>query len=307
MNYRDIVRYRLKNQQLSGSDFTTAGELVGWMGCIQAQDFGAAKWSIGSRITGIRDSDIEREFNEGRVLRTHILRPTWHFVSPEDIRWILQITATKIRKFNLPYYHRMGISDEDLKKSKTIFEKELKGGHQLTRTELKDFMNKKRVNKDDVRMAYHLMDAELGGFICSGARRGKQFTYTLLEDRVPVVKSINGDDAICELTKRYYQSRGPATVKDFCWWSGFSPQTARQGIEMNSRQLLCEKLKGDEYWFYKTEGNLKTEGVKLLPVYDEYTIGYSNRSAILDRENNTAAGSGIFKPVIIHRGKIAGV
>ncbi len=307
MTVRDIIRLRLASQQLTRSDFTKTGDLVRWMGCIQAQDFGAAKWAIGNRITAIGDSDIERDFNEGNILRTHILRPTWHFIAPEDIRWILKLTAGKVISSNRLYHQKLGIDDSDLKKSKRVFEKELSGGRQLTRNELNGLLKKKKINTDDIRMAYHLMDAELIGLLCSGARQGKQFTYTLLEERVPGFKSMDDNNAIRELTKRYFQSRGPATLKDFCWWSGLSFQNARQGIEMNAMDLNSETIKGDIYWFYKLKETPKITGIQLLPVYDEYAVGYNNRSAILDPEHNKVTGSGIFRPVIIHQGKIAGI
>jgi hypothetical protein len=306
MNDRDIIRLRLASQQLTRSDFTKAEDLVRWMGCIQAQDYGAAKWAIGNRIKGIADSDIESEFNNGKILRTHILRPTWHFIAPEDIRWILKLTAGKVRSFVQRYYTKMGVDERDLKLSKRIFEKALAGGNHLTRAVLRDLLKRKKLNTDEIRMAFHLMDAELNGILCSGPKQGKQFTYALLEERVPVFKPISNDDAIRELTKRYYQSRGPATQKDFCWWSGLSSQNARHGIEMNAKDLACKKVKGDSYWFYEGD-NIKTNGIHLLPVYDEYAVGYNNRSAIIHTEHIKVSGSGIFRPVIIHQGKIAGL
>ena len=307
MNFRDIARLRMVNQQLTHPDFTKSADLVQWMGCIQAQDFGAAKWAIGARIKGITHSEVESDYNEGNILRTHILRPTWHFVAREDIRWILKLTAGKVRTFCRNYYRRLGIEDADLKKSNKIFQKELKGGLQLTRTELKGFLTKEKIDTSDIRMGFLLMDAELDGILCSGKRKGKQFTYALLEDRAPSGKSFEAEDAVRELTKRYFQSRGPASLKDFCWWSGLSVKNALAGIEMNARKLICETIDGQEYWFFKPERIVKRDSIHFLPVYDEYAVGYHDRSAILDPEHHTSTGHGIFRPVIVHNGRIAGI
>jgi hypothetical protein len=307
MNERDIIRLRLVNQQLTRSDFTDPGALVRWMGCIQAQDYGAAVWAIGNRITRIGYSDIERDFNKGRILRTHILRPTWHFIAPEDIRWMLKLTGGKVRRILQRYLKKTGVEEKDLKLSKKIFEKELAGSRWLTRSTLNEMLKSKKINTDEIRMAFHLMDAELEGLICSGPRQGKQFTYMLLEERVPAFKPIDGREAVSEMTKRYFQSRGPATQKDFCWWSGLSTQEAKLGLEMNEKNMACEKIKGAGYWFYEGKAQLKTTGIQLLPVYDEYAVGYHDRSAIIHPDHLNLSGSGIFRPVIIHQGKIAGL
>jgi Winged helix DNA-binding domain len=307
MNERDIIRLRLVNQQLTRSDFTDPQGLIRWMGCIQAQDYGAAIWAIGNRIKRIGCSDIENDFNQGKILRTHILRPTWHFIAPEDIRWMMKLTGGKVRRFLQRYFKKNGVEEKDLKVSKKIFERALAGGRWLTRPTLKEMLKRKKINTDEIRMAFHLMDAELEGLICSGPRQGKQFTYALLEERVPAFKPIEGRDAICEMTKRYFQSRGPATQKDFCWWSGLSAQQTKLGLEMNEKNMACEKINGAGYWFYEGKAQLKTTGIQLLPVYDEYAVGYHNRSAIIHPDHRHLSGSGIFRPVIVHQGKIAGL
>jgi Winged helix DNA-binding domain len=306
MNERDIIRRRMANQQLTRSEFSDTNGLVRWMGCIQAQDYGAATWAIGNRIRKIGLSEIERDFNEGKILRTHILRPTWHFIAPEDIRWMLKLTAGKVRKFLSRYFKKNGVEEKDLKLSKKIFEKELAGGRVLTRPALREMLNRKKINTGEIRMAFHLMDAELEGLLCSGPRQGKQFTYMLLEERVPAFKPLDGRDAVCEMTKRYFQSRGPATQRDLCWWSGLSAQNAKLGLEMNEKNMVSEKINGVTYWFYERKEQPKAKGILLLPVYDEYGVGYHDRSAIIHPDHRKLSGSGIFSPAIINQGKIAG-
>src|SRR6266700_1288942 len=120
MTNRDIISYRLSRQQLAAPSFTHAAGLVNWMGCIQAQDFAGAKWAIGNRIKDITEAAIENDFNEGRFLRTHVLRPTWHFVAPEDIRWMLQLTAPRIKAFNKNLHRNLDITAAVLKRSTAL-------------------------------------------------------------------------------------------------------------------------------------------------------------------------------------------
>jgi hypothetical protein len=220
---------------------------------------------------------------------------------------MLKLTGGKVRRFLQRHFKKYSVEEKDLKLSKKIFEKELAGGRHLSRPTLKEMLRRKKIKTDEIRMAFLLMDAELEGLICSGPRQGKQFTYALLEERVPAFKPIDGRDAICEMTKRYFQSRGPAAQKDFCWWSGLSAQDAKLGLEMNEKNMACEKIKGVGYWFYKGKDQLKATGIQLLPVYDEYAVGYHDRSAIIHPDHLNLSGSGIFRPVIVHQGKIAGL
>ncbi|MDN3580758.1 winged helix DNA-binding domain-containing protein [Mucilaginibacter flavus] len=307
MTSRDITNLRLVNQQLTGSAFTTSAELVSWMGCIQSQEFAGAKWAIGNRLNGITDADIENDFNAGKILRTHILRPTWHFVSPEDICWMLKLTAPRIKAMSKGIHRKLGINDIILKRSKRIIAEALSGGKQLTRDQLLPFFKENRINTDDIRLGFLLMDAELDGLICSGARLGKQFTYALLEERVLNRIQINKEAALAELAKRYFLSRGPATLQDFSWWSGLNLTQSKLALELNKSILINEVINGQAYWFSPSLKPANSKGlIKLLPAFDEYAISYKDRSDILSQPSNKNAGNGIFKPIIVIDGKIQG-
>jgi len=313
MTSRDIIHYRLINQQLAATDFTSSAALVRWMGCIQAQDFAGAKWAIGSRARNLTGAMIEKDFNEGRFLRTHVLRPTWHFVAPEDIRWMLRLTAPRIQHFNKNLHRNLDITAAVLKRSTALLEKALTGGRHLTRQELSAVLKKAKINTDDIRFAFLLMEAELNGVICSGPRRGKQFTYALLEERVPPAAVLSRPESLGALARRYFMSRGPATLPDFAWWGGLTLADAREGLEQCRQELANEVVNGQAYWFLAgmslqppaTKG--AGSAVHLLPAYDEYAIGYRDRSDILPAGAAAKAGSGIFKPIIIAGGKMAGV
>jgi hypothetical protein len=162
---RDIIQQRLINQQLVNGAFTRPHELVSYMGCIQAQDFAGAKWAIGNRVKGITDALIEKEFNEGKILRTHILRPTWHFVSPADIGWMLKLTAPQVKMLSAGYLRNKGIDAATLNKSKKIFEKALTGGKHLSREELVPLLKDQQIKTDDDHLAFLLLKAELDGLI----------------------------------------------------------------------------------------------------------------------------------------------
>lgn len=308
MTSRDIIHRRLVNQQLASTGFTSSAALVRWMGCIQAQDFAGAKWAIGNRIRGLTEAAIEKDFNEGRFLRTHILRPTWHFVAPEDIRWMLRLTAPRIKAFSKNMHRNLEISAAILKRSNALIEKTLGGGRQLTRQELLPVLKKARINTDDIRLGFLLMDAELNGIICSGPRKGKQFTYALLEERVAPAPALSRQEALGELARRYFMSRGPATLPDFAWWGGLTLTDAREGFEQCRGQLVNEVINGQAYWF-SPDVPLKAGAAKavyLLPAYDEYAVSYKDRSDILPADAAVKTGNGIFKPIIVAGGKMAG-
>lgn len=308
MDSKQIAHLRLVNQQLTKPQFTKPADLVSWMGCMQSQDFAGAKWAIANRLQGLTDRQIEADFNAGKILRTHILRPTWHFVCPEDIGWMLQLTAPHIKAMSKSIHKQLGIDQGILTKSKDILIEALSGNKHLTRQQLLPRYAEKGINTDDIRLSIILMDAELDGLICSGTKQGKQFTHALLHERVKQVPQLEREIAITELAKRYFYSHGPATVQDFAWWSGLSLTDSKLGLEMNKQNLVAEVVNGQTYWFYggaveKSPGR----SVQLLPTFDEYTVAYKDRSDVLLADFNKATGNGIFKPLIIVDGRVTGI
>ena len=283
MTNQSIAYFRLLNQGLLNSSFKSVHDLVSYMGCVQAQDYYGAKWAIGNRIKNITDAVVEKDFNEGKILRTHVLRPTWHFVSPEDIRWMLKLTAPKIRMLSKGLHRQLDINEAVLKRSKKIIAKVLEGGKHLTREVLKASLAKSKINTDDIRLGLLLMEAEIDGIICSGKRVGKQFTYALLDERVPPTLLMERDEAVAELGKRYFISRGPATIHDFMWWSGLPLKDAKKSIEANKKVLHHEVIQGQAYWFGSDipSKSKKIKSVMVLPSYDEYTVGYRDRSHVI--------------------------
>jgi winged helix DNA-binding protein len=202
----------------------------------------------------------------------------------------------------------MELDTKIFKRANTIFSKMLQGGKQLNRLVLKEALEKNRIKTNDLRFMLLLMRAELDGLICSGARINKQFTYTLLEERAPAGKSFHRDEAVGELVKRYFTSRGPATIQDFAWWSGLTVRDAKEGLTMNKSLFDSERIKGVEYFFKPVHVDLKknTQLTFLLPDYDEYGISYKNRSIIFDPKNKMSNETRAIHVIIID-GKAGGV
>ena len=307
----DITGLRLHNQRLSTTTFTNPADAVGWLGAVQSQDYAGAKWALGQRVRNATDAAIEQAFNEGVILRTHVMRPTWHFVRPEDIRWMLALTAPRINALCATYYRKLELDTATFKRSNALLTKNLQGGKQLTRAELTSLLQKKSIATADLlRFTYLIVRAELDGIVCSGARRGKQFTYALLDERAPQARNLDRDAALAELATRYFFSHGPATLKDFVWWSGMTMADANKGLDLISSQLISKVENGQTYWFAdSTPTRVPSPTVHLLPDYDEYTVGYTDRSAIFDGSHTSkldSRGSELAQYIIVLDGHIAG-
>lgn len=311
MNKAGIIAHRLINQQIAGTVFKTPQQIVGWLGAMQAQEYALSKWAIGLRLPGSTDASVEKAFNEGKILRTHLLRPTWHFVCPEDIRWMLKLTAPRIHIANGFMCRKLGLDDKLLKKAATVFAKTLKDGNYMTRNALNEELKKNKIDCEGHHLSHIMMYAELEGIVCSGPRQGKQFTYALLEERAGKGKELNREESITELTKRYFKSRGPATIKDFTTWSGLTVKDAKAGIHALDKHFIREMIGGLEYIFPEPEAKKQAGGLStfLMPDYDEYGMGYKDRSAIFNDaryKSHVSRGNPVFNRMIIIDGVIEG-
>jgi hypothetical protein len=307
----DIVRHRLHNQLLSQTKLSQPSEVVAWLGAVQSQDYAGAKWAIAQRTNGLTDSLIDKAFDEGRILRTHLMRPTWHFVTPEDIRWMLELTASRVHAGNGFMYRQLELDRTIIRKSYTALEAALQGNKNLTRTQLALEFEKAGIIAQGQRLSYFMMSAELDGVICSGPRRGKQFTYALLEERAPGVKTLSRDEALAELARRYFSTRGPATLQDFTWWSGLTMADATNAIEMLKFQFGSEGIGKKLYWYDSSVSPAKEKSptAHLLPNYDEYFIGLKDRSAIgkiIEQLNLDPNNPAFIAHIIIIDGQIVG-
>ncbi len=311
MNLKDIANSRCVNQQITGSVFKTAKALVGWMGAVQAQDYAMSKWALGLRLPGSTALTIQASIDKGEIIRTHVMRPTWHLVSSDDIFWMLELTAPKLLSSLKTRHRQLEISPSVLKKSKHVLENILSRAH-LTRDEIVAHLNKNKIQTDNYRLGHLLLHAELDCLICSGKSRGNKQTYALLEERVTRKTPISRQEALTKLARIYFSSHGPATLKDYIWWSGLPARDARNGLDTIKNDLCSETIDSETYWFFPSTSLLKKPALKslfLLPAYDEFLISYANRKPSLAETHNakTISNNGIFRPVIILNGQVIGI
>jgi hypothetical protein len=313
MNLSDVAKLRLENQQLAGSKLKTVQGIVGWMGAMQAQDFNMAKWAIGVRLPGSTERTVRESLDKGEILRTHLLRPTWHFVSADDIHWLLELTAPHIKASLRSRHNALGLTREICAESNGIIRGELSGGKFLSRNEMIAALKQAKMGLNDPQAYYHLLlNAELDGVICSGAIKEKEPTYALLAGRAPKKKALNRNEALAELAKRYFTSHGPATVQDFAWWSGLPVTNAKKALEMAHPDLASETIGPQLYWLAKSfspHDGIDKDDVVLLPAFDEFILSYKDRSAAIPRDlqKKAISANGIFRPVILLNGQAIGI
>lgn len=297
---------RLAQQRLTHDQLATPEEVVGWLGAVQSQEYLGAIWSLGMRMREATEAMIEQAFTEGTILRTHVMRPTWHFVTPADIRWMLELTAPRMRAAVAYYDRQLGLDDALYARSNKVIAEALEGEKYLTRAELAKVLAKAGIAADGQRLGHIVSHAEVDAVICSGPRRGKQFTYALLSERAPQAKALSRDEALAELTRRYFIAHGPATERDFSWWSGLTLADVRAGLAMVVADLAHEEIDGQAYWFAQSPAPAaETSEAFLLPTYDEFLVGYEGFGAALTGGRGNGERT-VFTATVVIGGKVVG-
>lgn len=305
-----LTTIRSASQQLSNPEFDSPKELVTWMGAIQAQDYTMVKWAVGIRLKSATIQTVEKALRQGEIVRTHVMRPTWHLVAAEDIRWMLKLSAQRIKAANQSFGKDLEITESLHIKCNSLIEKMLEGNKSLTKQEIDTELSRTGILTDARRTSHFIRRAETEGIVCSGIDKGNKPTYTLLEERIPPVKELYKDEALALLATRYFRSHSPASLNDFTWWSGLSITEARQAMGLIEPELITDKF-GTQTLFVHQLCNKEVKPqntLHFLPSYDEYLISYKDRTAALPTEHHPKAFNtfGIFYPVIMHNGRIIG-
>ena len=308
----NIPNIRLLNQQLSNPLFREPKELVSWMGAMQAQNYSMVKWAVGMRLKSATIQAVEKALREGEILRTHVMRPTWHLVAAEDIRWMLKLSAQRIILANDSFAkgYDLDIPNEVYTKAHDLLEKILCGKKSLTKQEIAEHFNRSGIVADNHRMTRFMARAEQEGIICSGEDRGSKCTYALLEERVPSMPELTKDESLARLARSYFRSHSPAVLQDFIWWSGLPVSDAKQAVYLIASELTTEQWKEQTWYIHdtcRTRGKLSGH-IHLLPSYDEYLLGYKDRTDVLPLEHYSKAftNNGLFFPIVLHNGQVIG-
>jgi hypothetical protein len=307
---QQIINQRLANQRISQSDFTTPQQVVEWLGALQGQDYSGAKWSIGLRLTGSTDDQIEQTIADKQIVRTWMMRGTLHLVSVHDVDWIVTLMASRQISSRTRRYQELELGKETLNRSSDLFVKALEKYGTLTRKALRTMLEENGISGAGQRTVHMLQYASLNRLIYQGVTQSNDPTFMLFE--VPAkAASFTDEEALVELARRYFTSRGPATLQDYIAWSGLTVKEARAGLAAIKSELEEASLDGQTYYF-PPAADVKTQPWPTsyaLPGFDEYLLGYRDRTAILDpqyAERVVPGKNGIFYPTIVIEGRIVG-
>jgi hypothetical protein len=310
MTHSDITRLRLIHQQIAASRFQTPGQLAYWLGGMQAQEYPSLKWAFGIRLPGMTDASVEQAFADKQIIRSWPLRNTLHVVAAQDLRWMLDLTGPRMLAALKGRHRELGLDEFTMKHSQEIMTRAMEGGKQLSRKELTEVLEQNGIEINGMRLSHIIYQAGIGQLICFGPKRGVDFTYTLLDEWSPGGLRLDQETAVSELAKRYFLSHGPATLQDFVWWSGLTITQARSGLESVRPMLQEVAVDGQIYWMSREAdpSPSATSSVYLLPGFDEFIIAYKDRSASVnnDHTKHVVHSNGIFNPVILIDGRVAG-
>ncbi|MGF7118644.1 winged helix DNA-binding domain-containing protein [Methanobacterium oryzae] len=309
MPLSNIPFMRLQSQQLDCHQFKKPEEIIAWFCGVQAQDYPGSKWAISQRLKNCTDADIESTFADKKFVRTWAMRGTLHFVKASDIRWILELLAPRIIARNARRYRELELDEETLKRSNEIIKSALQDGQRFSRSELLAILNENGISTEGQRAHYMLQRASLDGLICQGGMYSNNNPIFISMDELPKTKTLTRHYALAELARRYFTSHGPATIQDFTWWSGLLSKDAKAGLEAVELSLVPETIGDKIYWYSGTKQAVQHSSprVHLLPSFDEYLVGYKDRSAILEKVHSKNEGiENIMYPTIAIDGQIVG-
>ncbi len=311
MSDLDTGLRRLHNQRISHGIFEKPSEVVQWLGAIQAQDYLGSLWALGLRTKEATEADIEQAVADRKIIRTWPMRGTLHFVSPEDVRWMLQLLTPRVIARSAGRYRQLELNEEIFSRSRDLLIKALEGGRQLTRSGMFQVLEQNNIVTSGQRGIHILNHLAQQCVLCLGAREGKQPTFVLLDEWLPQSRILEGDEAMAELALRYFTSHGPAGLEDFVWWAGLLVAEARAGLETVKAQLVEEKRDGKTYWMSPATLSTPrdTTSTYLLPPFDEYLLGYKDRSMVLEPQyakQVNPGSNGMFSPIIVIEGQVVG-
>lgn len=309
MDRPTLIAWRLASQSMGNRRWQRAVQVVEWLGGVQAQDYPWAQWSIGLRTDRCNGQDVEQAIDDRQIVRAWMFRGTLHFVAASDLSWLTSLLAPGIIKKNARRYRQLELDDAVFEKSQAVLQHALERRGPLTRAEIKTHFDKEGVPAEGQQVPYLLQRAALDGLICHGPHRGREPAYVLLSEWIGAQPALDRAQALALLAIRYFSSHGPATQQDFAWWSGLTAPELRLAID-SAPEVVPLEVDGVQYWVI---GDPPPAGVAeiayLLPPFDEYLLGYKERSLVLDpaHAKRVNAGGGMLRPTVMVNGDILGI
>jgi hypothetical protein len=313
----DLIAQRLANQMVTQPFGASPEAVVARMGALQGQDYNQAVWAIGARTSSAAVEEVEQAMNAAKIVRTWPMRGTLHFVSASDVGWILRLLAGRLIQADHRRQAQLNLDAAILNRCENIFLNALRGGRHLSRAEMMTLLEQADISTASQRGYHILYYAALTGLICLGPLQAGQQSFVLLDEWVPQPAEISRSEALARLALRYFNGHGPATLRDFAWWAGLPPSDVRAGLaaarEANPGALIAQNLDGQEYWSPAPKDpvpEIDPQEIHLLPGYDEYLLGYTDRGAVLSEEHANSVvpgGNGVFKPIFLAGGRVGGI
>jgi hypothetical protein len=305
----ELGRRRLASQQLARPRHATPAELVRWMGAVQAQDYAGSLWAVALRLPALTRPEIEAAIAARTIVRTWPMRGTLHFVPAEDVRWMLRLLTPRVIARSAGRYHALELDRAAFARSARLLTRALEGGRSLTRPEAYEALRRGGVSPDGQRGIHILGHLAQQGLLCHGPRSGRQPTFVLLDEWVPASSEPSREMALATLATRYFSSHGPATLRDFTWWSGLRVKEAQDGIAAAGEALVKTTHDGRSFWMAPSSrpAARRQPSAWLLPPWDEYVVAYRERDAALGHfERDPQRYRAIGRPLVVIDGRVRG-
>lgn len=279
MKRERVLRQRLVTQRLTSAPLATAAAVVRLLTCTQSQERDHAFFSLGLRTSGATYDSVRAEYDGLAFVRTHILRPTWHFVAPEDLRWILSLTSPRVLATMAARHRQLGLDDGRFRRvALDALAALLQGGNYLTRNEIGGELGR----RDDLprpgeQLGHLLLVAELEGLVCSGPMRGVHHSYALTDEVVAPTPALDQPEAVARLAHRFFAGHGPASIKDFTRWSSLTVALTKVAIAELGDALAMVEVDGAPHWFDPQAVARRRPSAPsgfLFPAYDEAVLTY---------------------------------
>jgi hypothetical protein len=308
MDDRAIAHWRMHTLRLSGQTYPSPAAVVEGLLAVQSENHAQASWAVATRTPGISEAEFGRLFDDGVILRTHVLRPTWHYVRPDDIRWLVELTAPRISRLMVQQQRSLELDDVVVERSADVIADVLAGGVHLTRDALGERLRDAGLPAEGQRLGVMMFNAELSGLVCSGAMQGSRHTYALLDERAPRTRRRDPDEALAEIALRYFTGHGPATERDLAYWATMTVTDVRAGLADVADQLDHFEHDGRTYWFAHPppDDEPPSPRAHLLQILDEYYRGYQDSRYVLDVDGLVPRGRGASVGMALVDGQMVG-